>query len=55
MISWLTPGFRVGISAAGPPIAGNAPLASDNAAAPNIGPAFRRRFRFEACFGSDMA
>jgi len=49
--------FRVGISAAGPLVTADAPLASDNdnPAAPNTGRALLRRFRFEACFACDMA
>jgi hypothetical protein len=48
--------FRVGISAADPPVPADAPLASDNdnPAAPNNGTAHARRFRFEACFACDM-
>jgi hypothetical protein len=48
--------FGVGVLAAGSPIAAVAALATDNdnPAAPNIGMAFLRRFRFEAGFACDM-
>jgi hypothetical protein len=48
--------FGVGVSAASPPIAAVAALASDNdnPAAPNIGTAFLLRFRFEAGLACDM-
>jgi hypothetical protein len=47
----------VGVSAAGPPGAADAPTASDkdNPAAPNAGKAFVRRFRVEASFVRNIA
>jgi hypothetical protein len=48
--------FLVSTSAAVPPLAADAPLASDkdNPAAPNTGTALLLRFRLEACFACDM-
>jgi hypothetical protein len=57
VISWLIPVFGVSISAAGLPIAADAPLASDNdnPAALNTGTALMLRLRFvEACFACDI-
>jgi hypothetical protein len=56
VISGFTQVFCVGISA-GTSVAADAPVASDNdnPAAPNNGTAHARCFRFEACFGWDMA
>jgi hypothetical protein len=47
--------FCNGKSAAGVPVAADAPPAIDNnPAAPKTGTAFERRFRFRACFACDM-
>jgi hypothetical protein len=56
VISWLAPLFRVSISAAGPPVAADTPLASDNdnPAAPKTGTTLQPGFRLEPSFSRDI-